>query len=145
MNTNTRVRHSAPTLSLVDKVASPTRVLLIQRLRDPFAGGWALPGGFMEIDETAEQAAIRELAEETSLVIDTVHQIGAYSAVDRDPRTRVITVAFLAIHRPGDDPVAADDAADTRWFPIDRLPSLAFDHDQIIADGLALYKARFDD
>ena len=96
----------------------------------------------MEIDETVEQAAIRELAEETSLVVDDVHQIGAYSAVDRDPRTRVITVAFLAIHRPGDDPVAADDAADARWFPIDNLPSLAFDHDQIIADGLAVYQKR---
>ena len=97
----------------------------------------------MDIDETVEQAAIRELTEETSLVVEDVHQIAAYSAVDRDPRTRVITVAFLAIKPNGAKAVAADDAADTRWFPIDGLPSLAFDHDQIIADGLKLFQTRF--
>ncbi len=111
-------------------------VLLIQRLRDPFAGSWALPGGFMEMDESAEQCAIRELEEETGLVVQQVVQLGAYSGVNRDPRGRVVTVAFLAI-APGDSvPIAADDAADAKWFSIDDLPALAFDHQRIIADAI---------
>jgi len=69
-------------------------ILLIQRKKDPFAGSWALPGGFMDMDESADAAAIRELKEETGLIVSRVQQIGAYSATDRDPRGRVVTVAF---------------------------------------------------
>ena len=73
------------------------KVLLIQRGFDPYKGSWAFPGGFMNMDETTEECAIRELEEETGLKVTTVHQIGAYSKVDRDPRGRTITVAYLAI------------------------------------------------
>ncbi len=115
-------------------------LLLIERKREPFAGSWALPGGFMDMDEPAESAAIRELKEETGLVVASVQQIGAYSAVDRDPRGRVVTVAFWTVASESDYFAAADDAADARWFPMDGLPQLAFDHSLIIADALAKFQ-----
>ena len=119
------------------------RVLLIQRGFDPYKGCWAFPGGFMNMDETTEQCAIRELEEETGLRLSDVHQIGAYSKVDRDPRGRTITVAYLAIV---DEPIAVtgqDDAAKAEWFPIDALPPLAFDHEDIIRDAIRSYKNCF--
>ncbi len=119
------------------------KVLLIQRRDQPFKGGWAFPGGFMNMDETTEQCAIRELEEETGLQVSELHQIGAYSKVDRDPRGRTITVAYLVIV---DHPIAVtgqDDAAKAQWFPIDTLPSLAFDHEDIMQDALNAYKIRF--
>jgi len=112
------------------------RVLLIQRAAEPFMGNWAFPGGFMNMDETVEQCCVRELEEETGLKITEIEQIGTYSAVDRDPRGRTITVAFLARM---DDPAAVqgmDDAAKAQWFPIDELPPLAFDHDKIMIDAI---------
>ena len=117
-----------------------TRVLLIERGFDPFKGCWAFPGGFMNMDETTEQCAIRELEEETGLKVSDIHQIGAYSKVDRDPRGRTITVAYLALV---DAPIAVtgqDDAAKARWLPIDALPPLAFDHEDIMRDAIAWYK-----
>lgn len=119
--------------------AESKSILLIKRLKDPFAGAWALPGGFMDMDESADVAAIRELKEETGLVVETVSQIGAYSKVERDPRGRVVTVAFFAKASENDDVAAADDAADVKWFPIGELPELAFDHATIIADAKARY------
>jgi 8-oxo-dGTP diphosphatase len=114
-------------------------LLLIRRKKDPFAGGWALPGGFMDMDESAADAAIRELKEETGLDVSRVQQIGAYSEVDRDPRGRVVTVAFYATASESDDFAAADDAEDAKWFSIDDLPELAFDHGNILADCFAKY------
>jgi 8-oxo-dGTP diphosphatase len=117
---------------------SQPKVLLIQRGNDPFKGQWAFPGGFMDMDETTEQCAIRELEEETGLVVSDLHQIGAYSKVDRDPRGRTITVAYLAII---DKPVIVhgqDDAAKAEWFPLSALPELAFDHADIMKDAIAL-------
>ena len=107
-------------------------VLLIQRKQDPHADSWALPGGFLDIDETLEQAAARELKEETGLKIKTLRQLGAFSQVDRDPRTRVISIAFLAELVAGQTPVAADDAKDAGWFDLNELPKLAFDHAEMI-------------
>ena len=92
----------------------------------------------MNMDETTEQCAIRELEEETGLQVTDIHQIEAYSKVDRDPRGRTITVAYLAII---DKPVAVtgqDDAAKAEWFPISDLPHLAFDHADIMADAMKL-------
>ena len=123
---------------VITKETEP-KVLLIQRSIDPFKGCWAFPGGFMDMDETTEQCAIRELEEETGLRLSDVHQIGAYSKVDRDPRGRTITVAYLAIV---DEPIAVtgqDDAAKAEWFPIDALPPLAFDHEDIMRDAISLY------
>ena len=116
------------------------KVLLIQRGDQPFRGCWAFPGGFMNMDETTEQCAIRELEEETGLHISEVHQIGAYSKVDRDPRGRTVTVAYLAIV---DEPITVngqDDAAKAQWFSLSALPVLAFDHDEIVQDAVKKYK-----
>ncbi len=123
---------------VIDRRTTPSRILLIQRLKDPFANQWALPGGFMEIDETLEAAAIRELHEETGLIVADVRQVGAFSAVDRDPRGRIITVAFLVELESDQTAVAADDARSTRWFDLHALPKLAFDHAEIIRQSLAV-------
>jgi len=115
------------------------KVLLIQRGAEPFKGAWAFPGGFMNMDETTEQCAIRELEEETGLKVAKVHQIGAYSKVDRDPRGRTITVAYLAIIDSPENVIGQDDAAKAEWFPITELPHLAFDHYDIMKDAITAY------
>ena len=123
---------------VITREAEP-KVLLIQRGFNPFKGCWAFPGGFMNMDETTEQCAVRELEEETGLKVDTIHQIGAYSKVDRDPRGRTITVAYLAII---DKPLAVtgqDDAAKAEWWPLSALPELAFDHAEIMDDAIKMY------
>ena len=122
---------------VITKETEP-KVLLIQRGNEPYKGCWAFPGGFMDMDETTEQCAIRELEEETGLVVSHVQQIGAYSKVDRDPRGRTITVAYLALI---DSPVpikGQDDAASAQWFPLSTLPPLAFDHAEIMRDAVKL-------
>ena len=123
---------------VITKEAEP-KVLLIQRGDQPFKGGWAFPGGFMNMDETTEQCAVRELEEETGLRLSKIEQIGAYSKVDRDPRGRTITVAYLAII---DMPIAVtgqDDAAKAKWWPLSDLPHLAFDHYDIMQDVIRVY------
>ena len=117
------------------------KVLLIQRGADPYKGCWAFPGGFMNMDETTEQCAIRELEEETGLRVSNVHQIGAYSKVDRDPRGRTITVAYLAIIDKPVQVTGQDDAAKAEWFPVSALPDLAFDHLEIMRDAVKSYNA----
>lgn len=122
---------------VITKETEP-KVLLIQRGNEPYKGCWAFPGGFMDMDETTEQCAIRELEEETGLVVSQVQQIGAYSKVDRDPRGRTITVAYLTLI---DSPVpikGQDDAASAQWFPLSTLPPLAFDHAEIMRDAVKL-------
>lgn len=118
-----------------------TKVLLIQRGFEPYKGCWALPGGFMEMDETTEACAIRELEEETGLRLADMKQIGAYSKVDRDPRARTITIAYLTIVDEPLPVMGLDDAAKAEWFTINALPALAFDHDEIMADAINMYNA----
>ena len=115
------------------------KVLLIQRGDEPFKGCWAFPGGFMNMDETAEQCAIRELEEETGLKVIELHQIGAYSKVDRDPRGRTITVAYLIVIDKPLPVIGQDDAAKAEWWPLSTLPQLAFDHDEILKDAITLF------
>lgn len=110
------------------------KVLLIQRAAEPYKDCWAFPGGFMDMDEDTEQCAIRELAEETGLQVTNVKQIGAYSKVDRDPRGRTITVAYLARIAKAEPVSGQDDAAKAEWFSINNLPPLAFDHEDIMND-----------
>ena len=126
---------------VITRDAEP-KVLLIQRGFDPYKGSWAFPGGFMNMDETTEQCAIRELEEETGLKVTTINQIGAYSKVDRDPRGRTITVAYLAIIDAPVEVTGQDDAAKAEWFPIDSLPHLAFDHADIMADAIKLLQKK---
>ncbi|MDD4534363.1 MAG: NUDIX hydrolase [Prevotella sp.] len=109
-----------------------TKVLFIERKNGPFKGHWAFPGGFVNIDETVEDAARRELEEETGLQVGEIHQIGAFSKVDRDPRERIITIAFYCIIDKSEEVTGADDARQARWFSINNLPPLAFDHADIL-------------
>jgi 8-oxo-dGTP diphosphatase len=107
---------------------------LIRRKHDPFAGSWAIPGGFVDMDEALDAAARRELLEETGVRARGLIQFGTFGDPGRDPRGRVISIAYLAIVDPKRlRPVAADDAADVAWFSLVRPPKLAFDHKDILA------------
>lgn len=118
--------------------ADSLKVLLVERGIEPFKGLWALPGGFMHIDETAEEAARRELREETNISEVYMEQFRVFSRVDRDPRERVVTVAFMALVRPADcHLIAGDDAANALWFDEHQLPPMAFDHAEIIDEARA--------
>ncbi|MGW7207731.1 NUDIX hydrolase [Streptomyces sp. NPDC054837] len=113
-------------------------VLLVERGQEPYAGHWALPGGFVQPDESAETAARRELAEETGLSdVSGLHleQLRTYSEPDRDPRMRVVSVAFAALLPDPPEPHGGSDAADARWVPYGTARPLAFDHDRILADA----------
>lgn len=115
------------------------QVLLIKRKFDPCKGMWAFPGGFMNIDETADAAAVRELYEETGLRLTDVHQIGAFSRVDRDPRERVVNIAYYTEIAAPIPATGGDDAAEARWFPLADLPPLAFDHAEILARAIYIW------
>ncbi|MEZ6095090.1 MAG: NUDIX hydrolase [Pirellulaceae bacterium] len=123
----------------------PAHVLLIERKNDPYSGCWALPGGFLDLNETLEEAAARELHEETHLTCDLIKPIGAFSRVDRDPRGRVISFAFLSVvdSSHAETVQAGDDAEKVKWFPIDKLPELAFDHEDILNAGIEHFRESF--
>ncbi len=110
------------------------KVLLIQRRIPPFQHAWALPGGFVRLDETLDGAARRELAEEAGVTDVYLEQLYTFSALDRDPRERVVTVAYYALAKLSDHRIrAATDAMGVGWFALDDLPKLAFDHAEIVA------------
>lgn len=112
-------------------------VLLIQRKNDPWKGMWAVPGGFLEVDETCEQGAKRELEEETGLKNVKLKQLYVFDKVDRDPRERIITVAHYGFADKRTHLVkASDDASDAQWFDVNKLPVMAADHIQIIQKAL---------
>ncbi|MBA3541210.1 MAG: NUDIX hydrolase [Deltaproteobacteria bacterium] len=109
------------------------KVLLIQRKLAPFQHAWALPGGFMHIDETLDEAARRELAEEANVTDVYLEQLYTFSTLDRDPRERIVTVAYFALAKLSDHRIrAATDAMGVGWFALDDLPKLAFDHSEIL-------------
>ena len=113
------------------------QVLLIERANDPFAGSWALPGGFVDMQETTEAAARRELEEETGLKDVYLEQLYTFSDVDRDPRERVVSVAYYAlVPTAAHAPIASSDASRARWFDIRSLPELAFDHEHVLSTAL---------
>jgi len=115
----------------------PRSVLLIERGNDPFAGAWALPGGFVEGDEGVLAAAARELREETAVEADALEMLGVYDTPGRDPRGP--TVSVVQLMRTAEELPASggDDAADARWWPLAQLPALAFDHAVVIADAVS--------
>src|ERR1041385_6116598 len=119
------------------------KVLLIERALEPFQGRWALPGGFVRLEETLDEAARRELAEEAGLKDVFLEQLYTFGAVDRDPRERVVSVAFYAlVKQAAYTTKAATDASEAQWFPVSKGPKLAFDHAEILATGLARLKGK---
>ncbi len=117
------------------------QLLLIERGIEPFKGAWALPGGFVQMDETLNEAARRELAEEADLKSVFLEQLFTFGEVDRDPRGRVVSVAYSALVRPDQHPASGGtDAADAQWFSLSDLPDLAFDHQQMV--DMALERLR---
>lgn len=143
-----RYPHPAVTTDVVVFTIREQRLhlLLIQRANPPFQGQWALPGGFLDIDEDIDTCAARELAEETGLSDLYLEQLYTFGKPGRDPRERVISVAYYALvsnERIG-EPVASSDAADVAWFPFDQLPPTAFDHNDIIAKAHERLVAKLD-
>jgi 8-oxo-dGTP diphosphatase len=128
-------QYPRPAVTVDAILISPKKtVLLIERGREPFKGKWALPGGFVELDEELETACQRELEEETGIRIKEIKQFRAYGAVDRDPRHRTISVLFYAFTDEELLAKAGDDAANAKWFSLEQLPELAFDHLQILEE-----------
>ena len=115
-------------------------ILLIQRKNQPFIDQWALPGGFVDINETLEEAAYRELEEETGVTGIKLHQLGVFDAVNRDPRERTISMAWYGLTEKRIIAKAEDDAKDAKWFRVSEMPLLAFDHGVIIEMYLKKYE-----
>jgi 8-oxo-dGTP diphosphatase len=122
---------------------SDLKLLLIQRQLEPFAGRWALPGGFVRIEESLEEAARRELTDETGIRSLYLEQLYTFGDPNRDPRERVISVAYYALVKLADHSVrAASDAKEVAWFPVSELPPLPFDHESIVETALRRLKAK---
>ncbi|MDR2835352.1 MAG: NUDIX hydrolase [Bacteroidales bacterium] len=117
-----------------------TEILLIQRKNEPFKNFWALPGGFVEMNESLEEAVAREVLEETNLQIIEFQQFKTFGDVNRDPRGRTITVVFYSHINETLIPKAGDDAENCKWFEISDLPKLAFDHEKIINEYIMIIK-----
>lgn len=119
------------------------KVLLIERSAAPFKHMWALPGGFVEMDETLDAAARRELVEETGLDNVFLEQLYTFGGVERDPRGRVVSVAYYAlVPLAGHSLRAATDARDAQWFPLRQIPSLAFDHAYVLGIAIERLQAK---
>lgn len=121
--------------------AQNLKILLVQRKNDPFKNTWALPGGFLENEEPLDEGAKRELKEETGLEIFEVNQIKAFGKPDRDPRGRTISIAFWGEVYSEEKVRGSDDAKDAKWFELESLPELAFDHKQIIEFAVKVYNS----
>jgi 8-oxo-dGTP diphosphatase len=139
---NERKTIVTPLLAVDAVILFQDGIVLIKRDNPPFAGSYALPGGFVEVGETVEAAAAREACEETGLAIELLSLVGIYSNPARDPRGHVVSAAFLA--RGSGDLLAGSDARLAKVFPLESLPSLAFDHDEIIRDARTI-KLKYSD
>lgn len=135
---------TADIVVLADDETGAVNVLVVQRGHEPYAGCWALPGGYLDAGERPEAAAARELAEETGTSIGALRLVGVYADPDRDPRGRVVSFAYRAWLDSMPTPTAGDDAAAAAWVPVSEVfdDRLAFDHNQILVDAL---RAQFDD
>ncbi|MEM7704821.1 MAG: NUDIX domain-containing protein [Pseudomonadota bacterium] len=123
--------------------ADSMKVLLVRRAAKPFKGVWALPGGFVRHNEDLAECARRELEEETGVAGFYLEQLQTFGAPERDPRGRVITVAYYALIPSGDLVIQADSDADAAaWFPVGDLPELAFDHAEIVASAVKRLRAK---
>lgn len=117
------------------------KILLIKRGIEPFMDCWALPGGFLRMDETADECIRRELKEETSLSPEVIDQFGVFTEVNRDPRERVLSIAYYSLVKKS-DVKGGDDASDAQWFDLKQLPVLAFDHKHILEHALQTLKEK---
>ncbi|SFE95655.1 NUDIX domain-containing protein [Thermophagus xiamenensis] len=131
---------TADVVALAGQKKNNLQILLIKRKHPPFQDMWALPGGFVDIDEDIDAAAHRELEEETGLNGVALKQIGAFGKPHRDPRHRTITIAYLACLKQPALVEGRDDAAEAGWFSINHLPLLAFDHGDIIKKALQIWQ-----
>lgn len=123
------------------KTDGSSEVLLIRRLNEPFKGQWAIPGGFINIDEELDDAVVRELHEETGIVHHALKQLFTVGTVGRDPRYRTISVIYFGwSDEKAMQVTAGDDAAEVAWFSINELPSLAFDHLEVLKKVLEIIK-----
>ena len=125
-------------------IKGKAKLLFIKRAKEPYKGKWALPGGFVEIDEELEDAVARELAEESGLTDVPLEQMHTFGKCGRDPRGRQITIVFMGIATKGYKKIkAGDDAAMARWFDIEKLPKgMAFDHNEVVKLGIKKLKRK---
>ena len=129
------MKYRSPRLTVDGVILKDGAILLIKRKNEPFKGEWAIPGGFVEYNEKTEDAAVREVFEETGLKTKIVDLVGVYSDPNRDPRGHTVSVIYL-MNVSGGSLCGGDDALDAKFFEISNLPILAFDHKQIIDDVL---------
>ena len=122
------------TVDIIAYVPHVQKILLITRKNEPFQGYQALPGGYLDMEETACQAAVRELREETGLKVETVEFLGYYDAVSRDPRGRTVTLTFYTLLDKEGPVSGSSDAVKAEWIAVDSLPKLAFDHERMLED-----------
>ncbi len=120
---------------IIKDLLSSARILLIKRKNEPFKNSWALPGGFLEETENLKEGAKRELLEETGVEVEVLNQLKTYGDLNRDPRGRTISIAFIGKLNKEIKIKAGDDAKEAHWFSLDKLPELAFDHSEIIEDA----------
>ncbi|WP_081671130.1 NUDIX domain-containing protein [Sporocytophaga myxococcoides] len=136
-------RAAVTTDSVIFKLESGTLgLLLIERKHDPYKNCWALPGGFLEMNEDGLECARRELLEETSLAVNEMEQTGTYTDVNRDPRGRTISIAYTTLITNKVTLNAGDDAKNVKWFSLFDLPLLAFDHIKVIQDAVFFFQVR---
>ncbi len=126
--------------AVIVKKTPDYELLLIKRKNEPYKDCWALPGGFVDENEDLEVAAKRELEEETQIKINALQQIGAFGKPFRDPRSHMVTVAYFGEVSESTTAIASDDAKEAQWFPIKNLPTLAFDHQEIIEQAFKTFK-----
>lgn len=124
------------------EIQTTKSILLIKRKNDPFKDFWALPGGFVDENEDLEVAAIRELNEETQINIKSLEQLKAFGKPHRDPRSHVVSIAYIGFVSTDTIAIANDDAKEAKWFSVNDLPKLAFDHDEIISFATSKYNIK---
>ncbi len=133
------MEYKNPKLTVDGVIIKDEKILLIRRKNEPFRGQWALPGGFVEYGETVEEAVVREAEEETGLRTAVEKLVGVYSDPERDPRGHTVSVVYF-VSTGGETPRGNDDALEAKFFDLDDLPPLAFDHDKIIKDAVHMVR-----
>ncbi|EGD71835.1 MAG: Putative NUDIX hydrolase [Candidatus Parvarchaeum acidiphilum ARMAN-4_'5-way FS'] len=132
------MEYKSPSLAVDGVILKDNQILLIKRKNDPYKDKWAIPGGFVEYGEKTEDAVLREVKEETGLEAKISDLVGVYSNPKRDPRKHVVSITYLLKDISGTEK-GGDDAKEAKWWNINELPELAFDHKYIINDALRIY------